>query len=117
VRHDHRGSYLADTTYPEVRKPGKLDEGTAAQVSGNNGNKNNKKKKAGGNNKLLTGASIAAVAAAARGRGPRGDKHPHQASSNDDGGTQCQIHNSTHHSAGECWEIKKVMEQFHEKHQ
>jgi hypothetical protein len=26
------------------------------------------------------------------------------------------VHNSTHHSVGECWEIEKLVEQFHEKH-
>jgi hypothetical protein len=30
---------------------------------------------------------------------------------------KCPVHNSTHHSASECWEIKKLVEQFREKMQ
>jgi hypothetical protein len=42
----------------------------------------------------------------------------HEATSgrdSDEGGPQCLVHNSRHHSAEECWEIKKLTEQFHEQ--
>jgi hypothetical protein len=72
----------------EVGKEGKLDAGIIAQDSGNkNKNKNNSKKKAGGNNQPLAGAPTVVAVAAGGGRGPRGDKYPHQASDNNDGGT------------------------------
>jgi hypothetical protein len=51
-----------------------------------------------------------------RGR-PRGDKCPRQPSNSDDGSTKCPVHNSTCHTASECWEIKKPVKQFREKMQ
>jgi hypothetical protein len=30
---------------------------------------------------------------------------------------KCPVHNSTRHSVSECWEIKKLVEQFREKMQ
>jgi hypothetical protein len=83
---------------------------------GGSKNKKKKKKKTDGNNQPLVGAPTAAAAAAVvgGGRGPRGDKRPHQASGSDDGGTCCQVHNSTHHNVEECWKIKKLTEQYRE---
>jgi hypothetical protein len=49
--------------------------------------------------------------------GPKGDKCPHQLSNSDDGRMKCPVHNSMRHSALECREIKKLMEQFCEKMQ
>jgi hypothetical protein len=77
-----------------------------------------RKKKATDNNRPLVGAPTAAIAAAAAGggHGPRGDnKHPRQASDSDDGRTRCPVHNFTRHTAGECWEIKKLAEQYREQ--
>jgi hypothetical protein len=88
---------------PEVGKGGKPNASTAAQGGGSK-NKNNNKKKVSDNNQLLIGAPIAVVAAATAGgsRGPQGDKRPHQASGNDDGGVRCPVHNSKCHNAEEC---------------
>jgi hypothetical protein len=79
----------------EVGKVGKPDASIAVQGGGS---KNNKKKKAGC-------------------RGPRGNKNSRQASSSNDGGVHCPVHNSTRHDVGECWEIRKLTEQFREKQQ
>jgi hypothetical protein len=49
------------------------------------------------------------------GRGPRGNKCTRQSSDNDDGDQHCSVHNSKHHSAKECREIKKLAEQVHEQ--
>jgi hypothetical protein len=101
---------------PEVGKGAKTNASAAAQ-GGSSKNKSNKKKKAGGNNQLLAGAPTFAAATAmlGGGRGPRGDKHPRQVFDSDDGGTRCPVHNSTCHNAEECWEIKKLTEQYHEQ--
>jgi hypothetical protein len=40
---------------------------------------------------------------------------PLQPSNSGNGSTKCPVHNSTRHTAAECQEIKKLMEQFHEK--
>jgi hypothetical protein len=95
---------------------GESKPSTGAQAQGG-GSSNKKKKKAGGN-QPLTGAPTAAATAAGGGRGgPRSDKRPRQPSNSDDGNTKCPVHNSTHHTASECREIKKLAEQFHEKMQ
>jgi hypothetical protein len=97
---------------PEVGKGAKPEESTATQ--GGSSKNNKKKKKAGGSNQPLAGAPTTTVAAvvAGGGRGPRGDKRPHQASDSDDGGAHCPEHNSMCHSAEDCWEIKKLTEQY-----
>jgi hypothetical protein len=88
----------------------------ATQV-GSSKNKNNNKKKAGGKNQPLASARTAVAAAATTGGGwgPQGDKHPHQVSGSDDGGTRYPEHNSTCHIIEECWEMKKLMKQYHEQ--
>jgi hypothetical protein len=43
------------------------------------------------------------------------DKHPHQSSDNDEGVQRCPVHNSKHHNIEECWETKKIAEQFREQ--
>jgi hypothetical protein len=87
-----------------------------AQAQGG-GNSNNNKKKAS-SNQPLAGAPTAAAAVAGGGRGgPRGDKRPRQPSNSDDGSTKCPVHNSTRHTASECREIKKFVEQFRKKMQ
>jgi hypothetical protein len=45
---------------------------------------------------------------------PRGDKWLWRPSGNDEGGPRRLIHNSRHHNTEECWEIKELVEQFHE---
>jgi hypothetical protein len=99
---------------PKEGKDSMPDAGTTAQGGGNNKNKN---KMTGGNNQPLVGAPTAATAMAGGYHGPRGDKLPRQASGSNDGGAQCLVHNSTHHSVSEYWEIKKPIEQFCEKQQ
>jgi hypothetical protein len=42
---------------------------------------------------------------------------PCQASGSDDGGARCPVHNSVCHSVSECWENKKLTEQFRKKQQ
>jgi hypothetical protein len=42
---------------------------------------------------------------------------PHQPYNSDDGSTKCPVHNSTRHTMSESREIKKLVEQFHEKMQ
>jgi hypothetical protein len=81
---------------PEVGKVSKLDTDAT-----------------GGKDKSLAGAPTAAVAGG--GRGPCGDKRPHQSFVSDEGGQQCPVHNSKCHGAEECWEIKKLAEQVHEQ--
>jgi hypothetical protein len=96
---------------------GESKPSAGAQAQGGGNDKKKKKKKAGGN-QPLAGAPTAAVAAAGGGRGgPRGDKRPRQPSNSDDGSTKCPVNNSTCHTASECWEIKKLTEQFREKMQ
>jgi hypothetical protein len=91
--------------------------GAQAQGDGNSNNNNNNNKKAGGT-QPLAGAPSAAATTAGGGRGvPRGNKRPRQPSNIDDGSMKCPVHNSTHHSTLKCWEIKKLMEQFHKKMQ
>jgi hypothetical protein len=70
-----------------VGKDNKPSAGATTQ--GGNNNKNKKMKKADSNNQPLAGASIAGAVAAGGGRGPRGDKRPHQAFGSDDGGARC----------------------------
>jgi hypothetical protein len=83
--------------------------------NGNGGNKKKKKKKKkAGGNQPLAGAPTAAAAAAG---GGHGGKCPRQPSNSDDSSTKCPVHSSTRHTATECWEIKKLMEQFREKMQ
>jgi hypothetical protein len=98
---------------PKARKGAKPDASTAAHGSGS---RNNNNTKADSNNQSLTEAPTVATATVAAGgvRGPRGDKHPRQASDSDDGGTRCPVHNSTCHNAEECWEIKKLTKQYRE---
>jgi hypothetical protein len=74
--------------------PGAKPKASAAAQGG--GSKDNNKKKVGGSNQPLNGAPTTAVAttAAGGGEGPRGDKRPHQASNNNDGGVRCPVHNS-----------------------
>jgi hypothetical protein len=93
--------------------------GAQAQGGGNdNGNNNNNKKKKAGNNQPLAGAPTTVAAAVGGGRGgPRGDKRPRQPSNSNSGSTNCPVHNSTRHTAMECWEIKKLTKQFREKMQ
>jgi hypothetical protein len=94
-----------------VKGESKPNTETQAQDGGNGNNNNKKKKKKDDGNQPLVGAPTAAAAAAGGGRwGPRGDKRPRQLSNSDDDGTKCPVHNSMHHSASECWEIKKLME-------
>jgi hypothetical protein len=69
-------------------------------------------KKVGIKDKPLAGAPTAVATTAGGGRGPRGDKRPHQAYGSDDGGVQCLVHNSRCHNTEECLEIKKLAEQF-----
>jgi hypothetical protein len=88
-----------------------------AQAPGDDNNNNRKKKKAGGNQPLAGAPTVVAVAAGGGRGGPKGDKCPRQPSNSDDGSTKCPVHNSTLHSASECREIKKLMEQFCEKMQ
>jgi hypothetical protein len=106
----------------EAEKAGKPNAGAAAQGGGknnNNNNSNNKKKnkRASGNNQPLASAHTAAAAPAAAGggHGLRNDKHPREAFDSNDGGAWCPVHNSTHHNAGECRDIKKLAEQFCER--
>jgi hypothetical protein len=104
------------STAPAGKEESKPNAGTMAQ-SGDG--KNNNKKKAGGN-QSLTGAATTAVAAVVAGGGrggQRGDKRPRQSSNSDEGGLKCLVHNSTCHTVLECREIKKRLEQFHEKMQ
>jgi hypothetical protein len=101
---------------PASKEASKPNAGTTAQGVGG---KSKKKKKVGGS-QSLAGAPIAAAAAAAAGGGrggQRGDKRPHQPSNSDEGGAKCPVHNSTRHTASECWKIKKLAEQFCEKMQ
>jgi hypothetical protein len=75
--------------------------------------KNKNRKKKSNNNKPLAGTAITTVADG--GCGPRGDKRPRQPFGSDESGPWCPVHNSRRHSAEECWEIKKLMEQFDEQ--
>jgi hypothetical protein len=94
---------------------GESKPSTGARAQG--GSNGNKKKKAGGNQPLAE-APTAAAASAGGGRGGlRGDKCPRQPSNSDDGNTKCPVHNSTRHTALECREIKKLVEQFYKKMQ
>jgi hypothetical protein len=88
-----------------------------AQAQGG-GSGNKKKNKKVGSNQPLAGAPTAAAAAGGGGHGgPRGDKCPRQPSNSDDDSTKCPVHNSTCHTVSECWEIKKLTEQFRKKMQ
>jgi hypothetical protein len=75
---------------PEARKGAKPDVSAAAQGGSNN---NNKKKKADGNNQPLAKAptTTVATARAGGGRGPRGNKHPCQASCSNDRGVDLAL--------------------------
>jgi hypothetical protein len=75
-----------------------------------------KKKKADGNSQPLADAPTAVAAAAVGGgRGPWGEKRPHETSDSDDGGARCPVHNFACHSAEECQEIKTFVEQYHKQ--
>jgi hypothetical protein len=88
-----------------------------AQAPGNGTSNNNKKKKVGGNQSLARAPTAVAAAAGGGRGGPRGDKCPRQPSNSDNGSMKCPVHNSTCHTVLECWEIKKLVEQFHKKMQ
>jgi hypothetical protein len=94
----------------EVGKAGKSDTDVVAQA-----NSKKKKKKVGRKDNLLAGAPTTAAAATGGGHAPRGDKCPRQPSVSDEGGQRCSVHNSKHHSAEECREIKKLAEQLCEQ--
>jgi hypothetical protein len=90
----------------------------AQAPGGGNGNDNNNNKKKAGGKQPLAGAPTAADAATGGDRcGPRDNKRPHRPSNSDDGSVKCPVHNSTHHTAEECREIKKLVEQFCDKMQ
>jgi hypothetical protein len=91
---------------PKAGKANKPNADAATQSSG----KKKKKKKAAGKDKPLAGAPTNADAIAAR--GPRGIKRPRKLSGSDEGGPRCPVHNSKCHSAEECREIKKLVEQL-----
>jgi hypothetical protein len=101
---------------PGSKEASKPNAGTSAQGVGGRGKK---KKKAGGSQSLAGVPTAAAVAAAANGGrgGQRSDKRPRKPSNSDEGGAKCPVHNSTWHTASECREIKKLVEQFREKMQ
>jgi hypothetical protein len=102
---------LACTACPRGRKVGKPDVDAADQSSDKK-----KKKKADSKDKSLAGApTTAATIVVGCGRGPCGDKQPRQPSGSDEGGSQCLVHNSMHHSTEECREIMKLVEQFCEQ--
>jgi hypothetical protein len=101
---------LAFIACPKARKASKPDLDAAAK-----GSSKKKKKKADGKDKPLAGAPFAAAAAVGGGCGPCGDKQPCQPSNSDEGGPRCPVHNSKRHSAKECQEIKKLVEQFCEQ--
>jgi hypothetical protein len=63
----------------------------------------------------IKGAPTTVATVAGGGRGPRGDKGPHQAFSSDDSGARYSVRNFMRHNASECREIKKLAEQFHKK--
>jgi hypothetical protein len=65
-------------------KAGKADKPDAYATAQSSGKKKKKKKKVGGKDKPLTSAPTAA-AAVGGGRGPRGDKRPHQPFSSNEG--------------------------------
>jgi hypothetical protein len=98
---------------PEAGKGSKPNASVAAQGGSS---KNNNNKKDDDNNHPLVGAPTATAVAVAvdGGRGPRGDKHPRQASSSNDRGARCPVHNSMCHNTEECWKIKKLTKQYHE---
>jgi hypothetical protein len=107
----------------EAKGESKPNVGTQAQGGGSgNGNNNNKKKKAD-DKQPLAGAPTAAAAIAgggqeatnAPGSCPIATTRPRQLSNSYDSDTKCPVYNSTCHSASECREIKKLMEQFHKK--
>jgi hypothetical protein len=95
----------------------KPNVGTQTQGGSNSNNNNKNKKKAGGNRPLAGAPTTAAVAAGGGRGGPRGNKRPRQLSNSDDDSTKCPVHNSTRHTASECREIKKLVEQFCDKMQ
>jgi hypothetical protein len=98
-----------------VKGESKPSVGARAQAQGGGSANNNKKKKAGGNQPLARAPTAIAAAACGGCGGPRDDKLPRQPSNSDDGSTKCPLHNSTRHTASECREIKKLVEQFREK--
>jgi hypothetical protein len=103
-------------TAPVGKEEDKPNTGTMAQGGGD---RNNNNKKVGGNKSLAEApTTTVAVAAVGGGRGgQRGDKCPRQPSNGGEGGVKCPVHNSTCDTASECWEIKKLVEQFHENMQ
>jgi hypothetical protein len=97
---------------PEEGKANKPNVDATAQSSG----KTKKKKKVGSNKSLVDApTSTATVAAVGGGRCLCGDKRSWQPSGSDEGGLCCPVHNSMHYNTEECWEIKKLTEQFHEQ--
>jgi hypothetical protein len=89
---------------PEAGKGVKPDASAATQ----GGSNKNNKKKAGGNNQPLAGAPTAAQLLLPQ---RVGAEVPMVTSTPGiyDGGTRCPVHNSMHHSAEECGEIKKLV--------
>jgi hypothetical protein len=98
---------------PPASEAGKADKPSMDVIAQCSGKK--KKKKARGIEKPLVGAPTTTVVVAGGGRSPCGDKCPRQVSDSDNGATRCSVHNSKCHYAEECWEIKKLMEQFREQ--
>jgi hypothetical protein len=98
---------------PVTGKASKPEADAAAQNSG----KNKNRKKKSNNNKPVTNAPTVATftTAAGGGRGPHGNKRLRQPSGSDEGEPWCPVHNSRHHIIEECWEIKKLLEQFREQ--
>jgi hypothetical protein len=99
---------------PEAREVGKPEVDAAAQSSGKN---KNRKKKKYNNNKPLAGAPTATAVTTTVGgsHGPHSDNRSCQPSDSDEGGPRCLVHKSWCHSAEECREIKKLVEQFYEQ--
>ena len=93
---------------------GDATSGGAAPGTGS-GQRRKNKKKAGGQNKPLSDAPTAAATAPQGSSGPRADKHPRPSSGKGKGGKWCPVHQSNRHSAKECREIKKLLDQFHER--
>jgi hypothetical protein len=96
---------------------GKATKPEAAAAAQSSGRIKNRKKKKSNNNKSLAGAAIATsvLVVAGGGHNPHGHKRPCQPSGSDEGRLGCPVHNSRHHNAEECREIKRLAEQFREQ--